>query len=32
MSVYISKEQFADLPFTIYIQGESDAKDKSYQW
>lgn len=23
MSVYISKAEFADLPFTIYVQGKS---------
>lgn len=30
MSVYISKLQFADLPFTIYVQGESDTNNTSY--
>lgn len=31
MSVYISKVQFVDLPFTIYVQGKSDTKN-IYPW
>ena len=27
MSVYISKGRFADLPVTIYVQGESDSEN-----
>lgn len=27
MSAYISKLQYADLPFTIYVQGKSDTKN-----
>lgn len=32
ISVYISKVQFADLPFTIYVQGKSDTKKISCWW
>ncbi len=32
MSVYISKVQFAGLPFTIYVGGKSDTKNISYPW
>lgn len=28
LSVYVSKEQFAGLPFTIYVQGKSDNEFK----
>lgn len=31
MSVYISKVQFADLPFSIYVQGKIDTINISYQ-
>lgn len=30
MSVYVPKAQYADLPFTIYVQGESDTTNTSY--